>query len=316
MAHVSSASCSELGPVQVDQTFDVRGVGSVLSGSVLSGQILLGQQLWLGPSETGTFSIVAVTGIQREQVAPLKSDLGKPDSALSAPCLSKMCIKVQEVPGMRMRHVCKANDYLLQRLSNERLPEMYSGGCSCQSRWCAAGSMPPWQCSWQPAQRRSGAARAPQPPRYPPLLRRKPAVAPTLALLPRLLQLPNSLEEPAPWAALQRPPPHPSPSKGCTQHPCLGRMDRLGLRTLQLTLGLDASSRNPLPRMATRAMQPPARNLPLVHHGCMKRPRDPLCPPARSSGNTSPAGGQPCPCRVLQSRQLEALQEDCMRVLV
>ena len=53
---------------QVDQTFDVRGVGSVLSGTVLSGEILLGQQLWLGPSETGTFSIVAVTGIQREQV--------------------------------------------------------------------------------------------------------------------------------------------------------------------------------------------------------------------------------------------------------
>ena len=55
-------------PLQVDQTFDVRGVGSVLSGTVLSGQIFLGQQLWLGPSETGTFSIVAVTGIQREQV--------------------------------------------------------------------------------------------------------------------------------------------------------------------------------------------------------------------------------------------------------
>ena len=54
--------------LQVDQTFDVRGVGSVLSGTVLSGEILLGQQLWLGPSETGTFSIVAVTGIQREQV--------------------------------------------------------------------------------------------------------------------------------------------------------------------------------------------------------------------------------------------------------
>jgi len=55
----------------VDQTFDVRGVGSVLSGTVLAGQILLGQQLWLGPSEAGSFSAVAVTGIQREQVASL-----------------------------------------------------------------------------------------------------------------------------------------------------------------------------------------------------------------------------------------------------
>lgn len=51
----------------------MRGVGSVLSGTVLSGEILLGQQLWLGPSETGTFSIVAVTGIQREQVPSLPS---------------------------------------------------------------------------------------------------------------------------------------------------------------------------------------------------------------------------------------------------
>ena len=89
MAHVSNTSRSEIGAVQVDQTFDVRGVGSVLSGTVLSGQILLGQQLWLGPSETGTFSIVAVTGIQREQVAPLDSDLGKLHHALSFSCLSE-----------------------------------------------------------------------------------------------------------------------------------------------------------------------------------------------------------------------------------
>lgn len=40
----------------------------MLSGTVLSGQILLGHQLWLGPSESGTFSAVSVTGIQREQV--------------------------------------------------------------------------------------------------------------------------------------------------------------------------------------------------------------------------------------------------------
>ena len=50
---------------------------------------------------------------------------------------------------------------ILQRLACDMLPEACSCGCSCQSRWCAAGSMPPWQCSWQPAQRRSGAARAP-----------------------------------------------------------------------------------------------------------------------------------------------------------
>ena len=65
--HSDHDDCADF--LQVDQTFDVRGVGSVLSGTVLSGQILLGQQLWLGSSETGSFSAVAVTGIQREQVS-------------------------------------------------------------------------------------------------------------------------------------------------------------------------------------------------------------------------------------------------------
>ena len=72
----------------------MRGVGSVLSGTVLSGEIILGQQLWLGPSETGTFSIVAVTGIQREQVAPQEQHW---HSTLDSVCLSPVRV-VQRGP--------------------------------------------------------------------------------------------------------------------------------------------------------------------------------------------------------------------------
>ena len=50
------------GPTKVDQTGNL--------GTVLSGQISLGQQLWLGPADSGSFSAVSVTGIQREQVHP------------------------------------------------------------------------------------------------------------------------------------------------------------------------------------------------------------------------------------------------------
>lgn len=55
---------------QVDQTFEVRGVGCVLSGTVVSGTVKLGQQLWLGPDDLGRFKDVTVTCIQREQVQP------------------------------------------------------------------------------------------------------------------------------------------------------------------------------------------------------------------------------------------------------
>ncbi|KAK9815416.1 hypothetical protein WJX72_003287 [[Myrmecia] bisecta] len=55
----------------VDHTFKVTGVGSVVSGTVVAGAIAVGQELMLGPNEAGGFTRVAVTGIQRSQV-PVK----------------------------------------------------------------------------------------------------------------------------------------------------------------------------------------------------------------------------------------------------
>jgi GTPase len=52
----------------VDQTFEVRGVGSVVSGTAVSGSIAVGQHLLLGPNADGKFTNVVVSGIQRSQV--------------------------------------------------------------------------------------------------------------------------------------------------------------------------------------------------------------------------------------------------------
>ena len=55
-------------PEQVDHTFTVTGVGTVVSGRLLAGSIRVGDQLMLGPLDSGAFTRVLVTGIQRSQV--------------------------------------------------------------------------------------------------------------------------------------------------------------------------------------------------------------------------------------------------------
>jgi GTPase len=55
----------------VDQTFEVRGVGSVVSGTVVAGAVAVGQRLLLGPNADAGFTPVIVTCIQRSQVAVL-----------------------------------------------------------------------------------------------------------------------------------------------------------------------------------------------------------------------------------------------------
>ena len=53
---------------QVDHTFEVKGVGCVVSGTVVSGEVAIGQVLNLGPTGQGLFSEVQVTCIHRSQV--------------------------------------------------------------------------------------------------------------------------------------------------------------------------------------------------------------------------------------------------------
>lgn len=56
---------------QVDHTFEVKGVGCVVSGTVVSGEVAVGQILNLGPTGQGLFREVQVTCIHRSQVLPL-----------------------------------------------------------------------------------------------------------------------------------------------------------------------------------------------------------------------------------------------------
>ena len=54
--------------LQIDQTFEVRGVGSVVAGTVVGGAIAVGQRLLLGPNAEAGFNPVIVTCIQRSSV--------------------------------------------------------------------------------------------------------------------------------------------------------------------------------------------------------------------------------------------------------
>ena len=68
---VDSGSASQsavLAHFQVDHTFEVKGVGCVVSGTVVSGEVAVGQKLNLGPTGVGGFREVQVTCIHRSQV--------------------------------------------------------------------------------------------------------------------------------------------------------------------------------------------------------------------------------------------------------
>ncbi|GLC40915.1 hypothetical protein PLESTF_001055800 [Pleodorina starrii] len=53
---------------QVDGTFEVEGVGSVVSGTLVSGMVRVGQELLLGPTAAGDFTRVVVRQLQRSHV--------------------------------------------------------------------------------------------------------------------------------------------------------------------------------------------------------------------------------------------------------
>lgn len=58
---------------QVDHTFEVKGVGCVVSGTVVTGEVAVGQKLNLGPSGEGGFREVQVTCIHRSQVHAVRN---------------------------------------------------------------------------------------------------------------------------------------------------------------------------------------------------------------------------------------------------
>lgn len=52
----------------MSHTFDVEGVGSVVSGTVLQGSVSVGQELLLGPDVQGGFVNVEVSGVKRGHI--------------------------------------------------------------------------------------------------------------------------------------------------------------------------------------------------------------------------------------------------------
>ncbi|KAG2502058.1 hypothetical protein HYH03_000552 [Edaphochlamys debaryana] len=78
---------------QVDGTFEVEGVGSVLSGTVLSGTVTLGQELVLGPNPAGGFTRVVVRQLQRSHVAVQKVRAGQTATIAISPA------EATSVPG-------------------------------------------------------------------------------------------------------------------------------------------------------------------------------------------------------------------------
>ena len=74
MGSGTQAACSQAGApahFQVDQSFEVAGVGSVVAGTVVAGAVRVGQRLLLGPTQRGAFAPVTVTCIQRAQARPV-----------------------------------------------------------------------------------------------------------------------------------------------------------------------------------------------------------------------------------------------------
>ena len=58
---------------QVDHTFEVKGVGCVVSGTVVTGEVAVGQKLNLGPTGEAGFREVQVTCIHRSQVHAVRT---------------------------------------------------------------------------------------------------------------------------------------------------------------------------------------------------------------------------------------------------
>lgn len=59
---------SQSSELQVDETFDVPGIGTVVSGLIVEGIIREGDEMLLGPDDEGKFSNVSIVSLQRHKI--------------------------------------------------------------------------------------------------------------------------------------------------------------------------------------------------------------------------------------------------------
>lgn len=83
---------------QIDDTYSVPGVGTVVSGTTLKGVIRLNDTLMLGPDPLGHFQTIAVKSIHRKRMAVKEVRAGQTASF----ALKKVCslLKIKPVPQL------------------------------------------------------------------------------------------------------------------------------------------------------------------------------------------------------------------------
>lgn len=59
---------SQSSELQVDETFEVPGIGTVVSGLIIEGTVREGDEMLLGPNDLGEFSNVAIVSLQRHKI--------------------------------------------------------------------------------------------------------------------------------------------------------------------------------------------------------------------------------------------------------
>lgn len=59
---------SEPAELQVDETFELPGIGTVVSGLIIKGVIREGDEMWIGPSDQADFSKVSIISLQRHKI--------------------------------------------------------------------------------------------------------------------------------------------------------------------------------------------------------------------------------------------------------
>ncbi|GIL85762.1 hypothetical protein Vretimale_13205 [Volvox reticuliferus] len=75
---------------QVDGTFEVEGVGSVVSGTLVSGMVHVGQELLLGPTAAGDFTRVVVRQLQRSHVQVKQVRAGQTCTIAISPAVASL----------------------------------------------------------------------------------------------------------------------------------------------------------------------------------------------------------------------------------
>jgi GTPase len=105
---------------QMDETYSVPGVGTVVSGTVLKGVIRLNDTLMLGPDSLGHFQAISIRSIHRKRM-PVSVVKGGQAASFA---LKKVCLAILKLP------MCSEEDVaLFQALSASQQSLLHANIC-------------------------------------------------------------------------------------------------------------------------------------------------------------------------------------------